>query len=89
MWGIVLSDPLPVVALVGRDPTNELMGRRPLSSRTPVRGHSPRSTEEASLLGIGLAFAQLFPAMRQVAYVLLTLPPLSHSCERDRSTYMG
>ena len=27
MWGVVLSDPLPIVALVGRYPANQLMGR--------------------------------------------------------------
>ena len=30
MWGVTLSGPLPVVALVGHYPTNKLMGRRPL-----------------------------------------------------------
>jgi len=29
-WGIVLSHPLPVLALVGHYPTNKLIGRRPL-----------------------------------------------------------
>src|SRR5512139_1544904 len=33
MWGATLSGPLPVVALVGRYPTNKLMGRRPLPER--------------------------------------------------------
>ncbi len=33
MWGITLSGPLPVVALVGRYPANKLMGRRPLPKR--------------------------------------------------------
>ncbi len=27
MWGVVLSDPLPIVALVGRYPANQLMER--------------------------------------------------------------
>jgi hypothetical protein len=30
VWRIVLSDPLPVVGLVGRYPTNYLIGRSPL-----------------------------------------------------------
>ncbi len=30
VWGIILSDPLPVVGLVGRYPTNYLIGRSPL-----------------------------------------------------------
>ncbi len=30
VWLIILSDQLPVFALVGRYPTNKLMGRRPI-----------------------------------------------------------
>ena len=33
MWGIILSDPLRVVGLVGRYPTNYLMRRSPLFKR--------------------------------------------------------
>ena len=33
VWLIVLSDQLPIVALVGRYPTNKLIGRRPLQKR--------------------------------------------------------
>src|SRR5438094_8807744 len=33
VWLTILSDQLPVVALVGRDPTNKLIGRRPLPER--------------------------------------------------------
>src|SRR4030095_3063484 len=33
VWVIVLSDHLPIVALVSRYPTNELIGRRPLPKR--------------------------------------------------------
>ena len=33
MWLIVLSDQLPVDALVGRYPTNKLIGREPLPKR--------------------------------------------------------
>ena len=32
-WLVVLSDQLPVIALVGHYPTNKLMGRRPLPDR--------------------------------------------------------
>src|SRR5947199_8464986 len=35
VWLIVLSDQLPVVALVGRYPANELMGRGLISWRDP------------------------------------------------------
>ncbi len=33
VWLVVLSDQLPIVALVGRYPTNKLIGRRPLPRR--------------------------------------------------------
>ncbi len=33
VWLIILSDQLPVFALVGRYPTNKLMGRRPILER--------------------------------------------------------
>ena len=33
VWRIILSDPLPVVGLVGRYPTNYLIGRRPISKQ--------------------------------------------------------
>jgi hypothetical protein len=33
MWGVVLSDPLPVVALVSRYLTNKLIGREPLPAQ--------------------------------------------------------
>src|SRR6202011_1951706 len=35
VWLIVLSDQLPIVALVGRYPTNKLMGRGPILMRRP------------------------------------------------------
>jgi hypothetical protein len=35
VWLIVLSDQLPIAALVGRYPTNKLMGRGPVSMRRP------------------------------------------------------
>jgi hypothetical protein len=39
VWLIVLSDQLPITALVGRYPTNQLIGRGPLPSRQSF-GHS-------------------------------------------------
>ena len=49
VWLIVLSDQLPITALVGRYPTNQLIGRGPLPSRPTLRwdfgplreGHRP------------------------------------------------
>ena len=33
MWGSTLSRPLPIVALVGRYPANQLIGRTPIPGR--------------------------------------------------------
>ena len=35
VWLVVLSDQLPIVALVGHYPTNKLMGRGPIPMRRP------------------------------------------------------
>ena len=55
MWLIILSDQLPIVALVGHYPTNYLMGRGPLPQRLAAfLGHP-------SVCGISTAFAVLSP----------------------------
>src|SRR6476619_2032488 len=46
VWLIVLSDQLPVVALVGRYPTNKLIGREPIPKRNPCPRRTMRSTED-------------------------------------------
>ena len=46
MWRIILSDPLAVVALVGRDPTNQLIARKLLPAQwLPWRGHLSRPSQ--------------------------------------------
>ena len=50
-----LSRPLPIVALVGRYPTNKLVGRSPL----PGRNHT---FDPGILSGITCSFPQLFRA---------------------------
>ena len=75
VWGTVLSDPLPIVALVGRRPANQLMGRMPV----PLR---PRSFDEGRCLpssawGITRRFHRLSPGKGLVAYALRTRAPLS------------
>ena len=53
MWLAILSDQLPVVALVGRYPANELIGREPLLERHelprsfPPQGMPPRDRMRA------------------------------------------
>ncbi len=46
VWLIVLSDQLPVVALVGRYPTNKLMGCEPILMRQPLSGATFSLLEE-------------------------------------------
>ena len=45
VWLIVLSDQLPVDALVGRYPTNKLIGREPLLKRNPFLRSTMRPIE--------------------------------------------
>ena len=45
VWLAVLSDQLPVEALVGRYPTNKLIGREPLSKRNPFPHQAMRPGE--------------------------------------------
>ena len=73
VWLIILSDQLPMVVLVGRYPTNKLIGRRPL----PRRRSFPRGADPASSWGISSPFDGLFPTSGQVTYALLSRLPLS------------
>ncbi len=85
MWGVTLSGPLPVVGLVGRYPTNYLMGRSPLPKRLSFSHTLPISV---SLCGISECFRPLSRAPGQVSYVLLTRAPLSLTEISSRSTCM-
>ncbi len=64
VWLIILSDQLPIVALVGHYPPNKLMGLRPLFSRP--KAFSTYSEERAESFGISQSFPRLSPAKRQV-----------------------
>ena len=46
MWLDILSDQLPVVALVGRYPTNKLMDREPLPKRLNFPAGTMRSQRD-------------------------------------------
>ena len=75
MWPFNLSVRLLIVDLVGRYPTNYLIRRKLIYQRIApflfvrCRTHS--------ICGISSDFSLLFPSNRQVAYVLLTSPPLT------------
>ncbi len=76
MWGTFLSEPLRIVALVGRRPTNKLMRRMPIPCR---RSFQPAGMSPRVLCGIRPGFPGLFPGRGQVAYVLLTSAPVAAS----------
>ena len=73
VWLIVLSDQLPIIATVGRDPTVQLIGRRLLPRR--VAPFLTLPTRSLSPYGITLRFRRLAPASGQIAHVFLTRPP--------------
>lgn len=75
VWLTTLSGQLPVIALVGRYPTNKLIGRGPLLQR-PCGPFLARPCDPASVSGISPGFPRLSPSGGQVTHVLLTRSPL-------------
>ena len=86
MWLAILSDQLPVVALVSRYLTNKLIGREPLPQRLAALTSEPCDPEV--LRGITRSLDRLSPTEGQVAHVLRTRPPLDWSCPQPRATCM-
>ena len=74
VWLIILSDQLPIVALVGRYPTNWLIGRGPLH-RHSLQSF-PCSHDATDVCGISHPFGQLFPTVGYVTHALLSRLPL-------------
>ncbi len=75
--------------MVGRYPTNKLIGRGPLLRRiTPL---SPRTCVPGMSCGISPAFAGLFPTEGQVTHVLRTRAPCAHPlyCYRKLRTRLA
>ena len=84
MWPITLSGRLPVVALVGRYPTNKLIGRDLLPGRKVPKdpllsppGHATRRSYGV-LAGVSPRYS---PSQGQIDHVLLTLSPLYSPAE--------
>ncbi len=88
MWLAILSDQLPVVALVGHYPANKLIGREPLRRRNLAAAFLAQGCPRANVSGITRPLGRLSPADGQVAHVLRTHLPLNRSCPRSRSTCM-
>ncbi len=74
VWLVVLSDQLPIVALVSRYLTNKLIGRRSIPKRP--KALIPRSCDPGIVCGIRPGFPGLFPTRGQVTYALRTRSPL-------------
>ena len=75
MWPFTLSGRLPIVALVGRYLTNQLMERELILYRISPLTPVPCGT--VALCGISSRFRLLSPCTRQIAHALLTRPPLN------------
>ncbi len=77
MWLIALSDQLPIAGLVGRYPTNYLMGREPILWREVPKDppFSPLGQGRGGLSGISSPFELLSQTTGQVTHVLLTRSP--------------
>ena len=74
LWGAFLSEPLPIVALVGRHPANQLIGREPIRRR---RNFQYRAMRHNIPSGISRRFHRLSPGNGHVAHALRTLPPVA------------
>ena len=74
VWLVVLSDQLPIVALVGRYPANKLIGRRLIPERP--KALTRNTCVSRAECGIRPSFPGLFPTRGQITYVLLTSAPL-------------
>ena len=74
LWGAFLSEPLPIVALVGRYPANQLIGREPIRRR---RNFQYRAMRHNIPSGISRRFHRLSPGNGHVAHALRTLPPVA------------
>lgn len=75
VWPDTLSGRLPVVALVGRHPTNKLIGRGPIPHR---KSFPPEDMRLEVLSGIRPSFPGLSRSAGQIAHVLLTRSPLEY-----------
>src|SRR5699024_570516 len=75
MWPFNLSVRLPIVALVGRYLTNQLIGREAISKRIAPFPSWPCGP--VGLCGISSRFQLLSPSLRQVPHALLTRSPLN------------
>jgi hypothetical protein len=90
MWLAILSDQLPVVALVSRYLTNKLIGREPLLWCDLAAAFTSKPCDNDAVRGITRPLGRLSPTKGQVAHVLHTRPPLTSESKLSsvRSTCM-
>ena len=88
MWLAILSDQLPVVALVGHYPANKLIGRESLRRRNLAAALLAPGCPSTSGCGITRPLGRLSPTVGQVPHALRTHLPLNRSCPRSRPTCM-
>ena len=74
MWGTFLSEPLDIVALVGRYPANQLMSREPIRIRRSFQSETMRNP---LFWSISRSFGRLSSLYGQVAHALRTLAPVA------------
>ena len=75
VWGAFLSEPLGIVASVGRYPADWLMPREPIRDR--LSAFYAEEMPPPRLRGIRRRFQRLSPCHGQVAHVLRTLLPVA------------
>ena len=81
MWLIILSDQLPVVALVSRYLTNKLIGREVL--HRCIAAFPAKACAPADVRGITQPLGWLSPADGQIPHVLRTRSPLGIAAPYD------
>ena len=75
VWLVVLSDQLPVIAMVGRYPRH--LADRPRAHQEAHCCFGFSSTRRMATCGINSPFGELSPTSRQIAHVLRTRAPLN------------
>ncbi len=84
VWGAMLSHPLPIVGLVGRYPTNYLIGRTPIFNR---RNFNSSQMPKMNHMGYYWQFPTAIPQLK-VCCVRVTHPCAISAIADTRSTCM-
>ena len=86
VWLIILSDQLPIVALVGRYPTNQLMGRKLIPNREHRReAHFPPAACTAGPYPVLAPLSEGYPRVR--GRLLTCYAPVRHCTQRPKSPF--